>query len=170
MGSSPLARGKPSSPAATCSRSGLIPAHAGKTSRHALGPVRRRAHPRSRGENFAAELLTRRCAGSSPLTRGKRLACSTRSARPRLIPAHAGKTIDDSWSVTHGKAHPRSRGENSANWFISCVVTGSSPLTRGKRRGHLPGLPPTGLIPAHAGKTLRDLRFCHADRSDLGNP
>ena len=27
-----------------------------------------------------------------------------------------------------------------------------------------------GLIPAHAGKTLPDLRFYCADRSDLGKP
>ena len=27
-----------------------------------------------------------------------------------------------------------------------------------------------GLIPAHAGKTLPDLRFYRADRSDLGKP
>ena len=52
-------------------------------------------------------------------------------------------------------AHPRSRGENVFWASIRSCVAGSSPLTRGK--------PPVsdfapyrvGLIPAHAGKTLR---------------
>ena len=47
---------------------------------------------------------------------------------------------------------------------------GSSPLTRGKQgQVATPGVVP-GLIPAHAGKTLPDLRFYRADRSDLGKP
>ena len=51
------------------------------------------------------------------------------------------------------RAHPRSRGENTATTARSPAWPGSSPLTRGK---HLPahGVPPhAGLIPAHAGKT-----------------
>ena len=71
--------------------------------------------------------------GSSPLTRGKRIdllppvhsprlipahAGKTLRARirvpvlPRLIPAHAGKTGVVGPSLGVGTAHPRSRGEN----------------------------------------------------------
>ena len=72
---------------------------------------------------------------------------------PRLIPAHAGKTLCAFCVVSSPPAHPRSRGENypgpSGRWNCG----GSSPLTRGKRRRR--GLPRHGsrLIPAHAGKT-----------------
>ena len=44
----------------------------------------------------ALELSVRRCAsgeGSSPLTRGKRDGRAAHFCDPRLIPAHAGKTI-----------------------------------------------------------------------------
>ena len=50
--------------------------------------------------------------GSSPLTRGKRVAKMQSRDLPRLIPAHAGKThfpVQDSNAL---RAHPRSRGEN----------------------------------------------------------
>ena len=52
------------------------------------------------------------------------------------------------------RAHPRSRGENSACKSFVLKVSGSSPLTRGKHS--LRVLDPTQcrLIPAHAGKTL----------------
>ena len=53
-----------------------------------------------------------------------------------------------------GWAHPRSRGENLTYLKSPPLVSGSSPLTRGKQE--LPRLqaPQPGLIPAHAGKTL----------------
>ena len=50
-GSSPLTRGKLQMRADLCAVGGLIPAHAGKTRTGALDWLRRRAHPRSRGEN-----------------------------------------------------------------------------------------------------------------------
>ena len=92
QGSSPLTRGKHPDDGADGRRVGLIPAHAGKTGPHARSPRRRRAHPRSRGENFVFPRQPWPVVGSSPLTRGKRgLAPDARACR-RLIPAHAGKT------------------------------------------------------------------------------
>ena len=67
-------------------------------------------------------------------------------------------------------AHPRSRGENEDFNCLPERIEGSSPLTRGKLRGGELEFVPERLIPAHAGKTLPDLRFYCADRSDLGNP
>ena len=52
--------------------------------------------------------------GSSPLTRGKLVALTLAGVLIRLIPAHAGKTIDTGNSLASPKAHPRSRGENPA--------------------------------------------------------
>ena len=70
----------------------LIPAHAGKTGRRTRSPPHTEAHPRSRGENPGASCVTFAPAGSSPLTRGKRLSGHGTGPRHRLIPAHAGKT------------------------------------------------------------------------------
>ena len=50
-------------------------------------------------------------------------------------------------------AHPRSRGENSGSSTKPRQVTGSSPLTRGKRALVEAEGGQEGLIPAHAGKT-----------------
>ena len=113
-----------------------------------------RAHPRSRGENFQAELEMIQDRGSSPLTRGKRGRTPAPRVGDRLIPAHAGKTASASAGSFRRAAHPRSRGENSRRPHKRTMLRGSSPLTRGKP-GSRPGLAGRrGLIPAHAGKTL----------------
>ena len=53
-GSSPLTRGKQALELYLASLCGLIPAHAGKTQMLRIGPLRKAAHPRSRGENRRA--------------------------------------------------------------------------------------------------------------------
>ena len=72
------------------------------------------AHPRSRGENMFYETELADAQGSSPLTRGKPEKTRDADNGPRLIPAHAGKTLRDVPFRRVGTAHPRSRGENSA--------------------------------------------------------
>ena len=96
-GSSPLTRGKPTSDADGRTVLGLIPAHAGKTRRDDRQRPRVGAHPRSRGENLIAPLITLTRAGSSPLTRGKPIPHHPTPSDGRLIPAHAGKTLVLSW-------------------------------------------------------------------------
>ena len=97
-------------------------------------------------------------AGSSPLTRGKFTSANAARGGTRLIPAHAGKTGAVQVETGQPRAHPRSRGENSAVQFVPCVPMGSSPLTWGKLglRRHVQEH--RRLIPAHAGKT-RALQF-----------
>ena len=91
--------------------------------------------------------------GSSPLTRGKPTTGTSRSSKPGLIPAHAGKTARSQPQRPRCRAHPRSRGENSTLLALSTWTDGSSPLTRGKL-SRCAGSPSSqGLIPAHAGKT-----------------
>ena len=169
-GSSPLTRGKPGSVDLNISPPGLIPAHAGKTrGRGGLGPYRP-AHPRSRGENVRCHSMYCVRLGSSPLTRGKLELGFSAPQVFRLIPAHAGKTPSKTRRSTPAAAHPRSRGENAGLAQTDLVEDGSSPLTRGKLRQLVRREVLGRLIPAHAGKTLPDLRFYCADRSDLGNP
>ena len=93
-GASPLTRGKRSRVHRRARDRGRIPAHAGKTRRRPGRPARRRAHPRSRGENTHAFLLALRGAGASPLTRGKPEAPVSSGEAGGRIPAHAGKTPD----------------------------------------------------------------------------
>ena len=92
--------------------------------------------------------------GSSPLTRGKQNIDRETTARPRLIPAHAGKTTAHEVKTAQKQAHPRSRGENRSYSHSASAALGSSPLTRGKHLAIEIGLAARGLIPAHAGKTL----------------
>ena len=91
-GSSPLTRGKPHHVPSDAGRHRLIPAHAGKTLKRPGKRPSVTAHPRSRGENYTDMSRVRVRTGSSPLTRGKRDPAIGCRSRPRLIPAHAGKT------------------------------------------------------------------------------
>ena len=112
LGSSPLTRGKRVLLALHSLLDGLIPAHAGKTSRRFGKCPWRTAHPRSRGENHKLPGRTGAFLGSSPLTRGKPMVSIVLSFFEGLIPAHAGKTAHQAFIRSHERAHPRSRGEN----------------------------------------------------------
>ena len=120
----------------------------------------RAAHPRSRGENRIRIPSCLMLSGSSPLTRGKPPPGSPRPHLPGLIPAHAGKTRPRSRAHPDRTAHPRSRGENTVSAEPTGRLEGSSPLTRGKRSPRRALMMRSGLIPAHAGKTLWALRVC----------
>ena len=131
-GSSPLTRGKLLAPRADLLRERLIPAHAGKTDSGKRSWIISRAHPRSRGENHGEHFGGGLIEGSSPLTRGKHGAKTSLPPGPGLIPAHAGKTRSSVKLPYCLRAHPRSRGENSAAFGWINGSLGSSPLTRGK--------------------------------------
>ena len=91
-GSSPLTRGKPHRRPCRCSARGLIPTHAGKTTRLKAPATPGRAHPHSRGENIRQESNGYGNLGSSPLTRGKLFVLISSWSLLGLIPTHAGKT------------------------------------------------------------------------------
>ena len=154
-GSSPLTRGKPDNTTPRKTRGRLIPAHAGKTPGYREDCHDLAAHPRSRGENTEGGNPGILSFGSSPLTRGKQRRAGVGMIRPRLIPAHAGKTKTGRGRYDQTAAHPRSRGENCATTSTISSPSGSSPLTRGKLMSTT--VPPCAhrLIPAHAGKTRR---------------
>ena len=124
---------------------------------------RKRAHPRSRGENVVLTFVVVVVSGSSPLTRGKQVLARAVSAVLGLIPAHAGKTAVEHKPNPPKWAHPRSRGENKAVTRICNEILGSSPLTRGKQVHAIRRRLGRGLIPAHAGKTT-DRSEGHSER------
>ena len=131
-GSSPLIRGKRGPNHSIGAQSGLIPAHAGKTSRSECLGRRAGAHPRSRGENAERGAQILGYLGSSPLMRGipdgrlsqnyqaglipahagKRMGRTPKYLTRRLIPTHEGKTLSGRSWLASRPAHPRSRGEN----------------------------------------------------------
>ena len=132
-GSSPRMRGKP-----------------GFTVPTVFAPV---AHPRACGENSLVSNRSLRDMGSSPRMRGKRESFEKRASAPRLIPAHAGKTVRSQPRGCRTRAHPRACGENARSKAQPLAKPGSSPRMRGKRAVLFPQKPRRGLIPAHAGKT-----------------
>ena len=152
-GSSPLTRGAPTKRIRIPDGVGLIPAHAGSTSRRLLLTHSRRAHPRSRGEHRVNETSTSTLVGSSPLTRGALPFEVLHRAGHGLIPAHAGSTRSTPTRSARQPAHPRSRGEHSVKSQKSSKQKGSSPLTRGALCHVLGRGARLGLIPAHAGST-----------------
>ena len=153
-GSSPLTRGKQPDVRHRRGLTGLIPAHAGKTSASTWTRFAPRAHPRSRGENSQRAAGDGSNTGSSPLTRGKQGDGMCAFGGFGLIPAHAGKTDERLLARAQGEAHPRSRGENVMQVRGDNGIEGSSPLTRGKLLRPSRATTPRRLIPAHAGKTV----------------
>ena len=116
-------------------------------------------HPRARGENSGSPAGGVGSEGTSPRTRGKLHSLWGDQDIVGNIPAHAGKTPGFSTIPPAKKEHPRARGENENSWKVRLSFEGTSPRTRGK-----PSHPPwPGVhhrnIPAHAGKTLIDVRF-----------
>ena len=130
-GSSPLARGLPSTTTAAHASRRIIPARAGFTPDRRLRAPRPGDHPRSRGVYRPADHGIMPRVGSSPLARGLRLRLGAGRPVPGIIPARAGFT-------PHGRAanrrvadHPRSRGVYAESTGAHLRRHGSSPLARG---------------------------------------
>ena len=96
--------------------------------------------------------------GSSPLTRGAPRHVCDRPVPCGLIPAHAGSTSHRRSLRWAARAHPRSRGEHGDVNNFWQAIAGSSPLTRGAHFDQAETFHAKGLIPAHAGSTLHDVR------------
>ena len=110
IGSSPLARGLPTSRPAPPRPSGIIPARAGFTRCRSHLFLLTWDHPRSRGVYAVLEPLRARFAGSSPLARGLPIFDALLRIRRRIIPARAGFTTAPTPSWWAHPDHPRSRG------------------------------------------------------------
>ena len=147
-------RGKRSQPRHSAGGLRLIPAHAGKTPKHAGRHSLVGAHPRACGENIDVSVIVPVKTGSSPRMRGKQPEWTAYYRSEGLIPAHAGKTGYVYDRPRRGKAHPRACGENGIDTTTALGKMGSSPRMRGKRLLTSSMRRLAGLIPAHAGKTL----------------
>ena len=92
VGTSPRMRGKRLEASSADSSSGNIPAYAGKTLAPIAAEEAMAEHPRVCGENLYDTLSCWGFSGTSPRMRGKPRITSSQWARPRNIPAYAGKT------------------------------------------------------------------------------
>ena len=153
QGSSPHARGAPTTSAAIFSPRGIIPACAGSTrARRPAGHVRG-DHPRMRGEHSLIFIVFLLCGGSSPHARGALVACAVALAVCGIIPACAGSTTTR-WDASRAsRDHPRMRGEHASWQTASTARWGSSPHARGALRRRSPRPASSGIIPACAGST-----------------
>ena len=112
-------------------------------------------HPRTCGEHIYLLLLVLILMGSSPHMRGTLPGALERLQSFRIIPAHAGNTRHKLTRTSIFGDHPRTCGEHLARRWALRRLMGSSP--------HMRGTPPTrlvlplavGIIPAHAGNTIR---------------
>ena len=113
------------------------------------------AHPRSRGEHRYPGWSVAYHGGSSPLARGTLRFGNRGIPMPRLIPARAGNIEATPNTHARAAAHPRSRGEHTAELAQLVAGAGSSPLARGTRFSVSSITPSRRLIPARAGNIPR---------------
>ena len=154
-GSSPRMRGSRRAVLLVVMSTGIIPAHAGLTSMSRTHGEPTWDHPRACGAHFSRRLNTG-ILGSSPRMRGSLAVRALDAVNLGIIPAHAGLTNYHSESSVHHWDHPRACGAHEDGDGDCSYIEGSSPRMRGshaiadERHGiH-------GIIPAHAGLTLKN--------------
>ena len=113
-GSSPQVRGKLLLSLLYSLLARLIPAGAGKTTEPHRCNSGHAAHPRRCGENTLTLVSQTVRLGSSPQVRGKPILDIGSERGCRLIPAGAGKTLNNISLTRQYAAHPRRCGENNA--------------------------------------------------------
>ena len=111
-GSSPQARGTPSTTPATRATRRFIPAGAGNTHRGANVDSTYTVHPRRRGEHPAVLRSAISAIGSSPQARGTLQYVGIYASLGRFIPAGAGNTSAVPRDCCVCAVHPRRRGEH----------------------------------------------------------
>ena len=112
-GSSPHARGAPSTRICNFEVMGIIPACAGSTRGLRGWRCRRRDHPRMRGEHLMFHRPKNLVQGSSPHARGAHHVIDIRLPGAGIIPACAGSTAYTISAVATSQDHPRMRGEHA---------------------------------------------------------
>ena len=134
-------------------RGRFIPARAGNSAtrpaRFPVAPV----HPRSCGEQFGQVKAQGSESGSSPLVRGTGPGRVRFPDSARFIPARAGNRSSRGSIGLPDTVHPRSCGEQMANFNAVLECCGSSPLVRGTGDHAGPGVHPRRFIPARAGNS-----------------
>ena len=165
IGSPPRMRGKQRLGLRSVQERRITPAHAGKTVIFYGDTETVTDHPRACGENVTEVGKVVWDVGSPPRMRGKLSGQEKVDFRPRITPAHAGKTRRQRPPLPSRTDHPRACGENNGARVDGSIPVGSPPRMRGKL-DRLENLDHKRRItPAHAGKTLRKWRISVVDPS-----
>ena len=133
----------------------IIPAHAGLTVilSHSFIPLR--DHPRACGAHHTIFNLCFNDMGSSPRMRGSRPSALSAASPCGIIPAHAGLTLEEALDLAALRDHPRACGAHAQMIIQLTIAEGSSPRMRGSLEHIEYGIPYQGIIPAHAGLTMK---------------
>ena len=136
----------------------ITPAHAGKSPERRILQRPARDHPRPCGEKAHSRTSALAGRGSPPPMRGKEAADKVEPIRPRITPAHAGKSLQTCALVEYRKDHPRPCGEKHGVPSFLFTHLGSPPPMRGKVFKYASEIFSVGITPAHAGKSFIALR------------
>ena len=101
--------------------------------------------------------------------RGKDTIKQVQKCRPRITPAHAGKSIRPIRPNRKKQDHPRPCGEKLLGGRLVRRLSGSPPPMRGKADMKLEDSMTAGITPAHAGKRTCS-RLCSYRREDHPRP
>ena len=146
------------------SRKGSPPRVRGKLADFVKDGITYADHPRACGENFGCPRNRNRTGGSPPRVRGKPEAEAEAVLKQRITPARAGKTPRHRVPRECNQDHPRACGENRVYLIKLYANGGSPPRVRGKLVYVTVYGKSTGITPARAGKTRRDLRRRRTER------
>ena len=159
-GSSPRARGTPSSGTAAVLSHRFIPAGAGNTMNTAIAGAKTPVHPRGRGEHYVVRINKMFTNGSSPRARGTHDPVRFAGIWNRFIPAGAGNTSIAQKAERSSTVHPRGRGEHPRDRPRSRRWRGSSPRARGTQHAVVRRAYGSRFIPAGAGNTAQIWPAC----------
>ena len=154
-GSSPRMRGSLICIVGMCRIIGIIPAHAGLTSIHRQKENAERDHPRACGAHHLNAERSGNQQGSSPRMRGSPRGAGEAAGAASIIPAHAGLTNMQEPPAGGFWDHPRACGAHWLAVLDAGPETGSSPRMRGSLSSSPSVFPVDGIIPAHAGLTIK---------------
>ena len=130
-GSPPLARGTDEFADQRRKHTRITPACAGNRQSARWCTLRRKDHPRLRGEQCLNNSMTMAMVGSPPLARGTERGRAIKSCRKGITPACAGNRFFYLCSLCGGWDHPRLRGEQLSLRDKTIWSRGSPPLARG---------------------------------------
>ena len=152
-GSSPRVRGEVRPFSVHKLHAGIIPAGAGRRAGQPGPPRGGRDHPRGCGEKLYHGRGRQRQAGSSPRVRGEGFNVFLGADDAGIIPAGAGRRLEEGTACYGGWDHPRGCGEKVATVAPEVTGVGSSPRVRGEGGDGGAGGDGGGIIPAGAGRS-----------------
>ena len=153
-GSPPRMRGKGAVVRRAAGRSGITPAHAGKSLQYSSQNSLARDHPRACGEKNFFAISKHLHEGSPPRMRGKVRTSPGEGGGIGITPAHAGKSIGKNVTEASTEDHPRACGEKSSALSTTTSFRGSPPRMRGKVHLFFRERCGNGITPARAGKRI----------------